>query len=436
MRGDDRLARRWPRRRALLSGWCFGSNGAGMTTLIRIVTRLSDLDSGTAFADVSCGVYDLRGVHQRCGSSGQLTVADAVVMGSENRGEVARLSIPSRHYARSGAEVFLELFGLASFGDRVETCSGGLRRRLNLVCILVARLSVLSRCEPPTGLDPLVGPCCGAWFASSPSRVQQRSLRWSPSKRSTQSLIGWRCLVARWSRGIAPTSDAWTAHIVSTSPSSRWSAMTVGPLVSTILSGPSVYQVSVVFNALGLAIDPKCNAVYRYYALAVSRLSLVAAGCTWDVAINGASAIAMTLAGPAIGRATGAVVTGRLATFFGHAMIWVGSVLELITSLFRTAQVLVTTITFVLFIPLAFISSLMASARERVFANRNRLNFLGLSLRECLGKPISVGALGPEAWIKASTVRQRYSNVNFPAMPMSAILLTIVPFLHRRGGRV
>ena len=57
--------------------------------------------------------------------------------------------------AKARAVELLERFQLTDAGDRpVPTYSGGMRRRLDLTCSLVANPPVMFLDEPTTGLDP------------------------------------------------------------------------------------------------------------------------------------------------------------------------------------------------------------------------------------------------------------------------------------------
>jgi ABC-2 type transport system ATP-binding protein len=75
--------------------------------------------------------------------------------GRENLMFVARLFGLDRRAARSAATAVLEQLDLADAGDRlVRTCSGGMRRRLDLGASLVGSPKLLLLDEPTTGLDP------------------------------------------------------------------------------------------------------------------------------------------------------------------------------------------------------------------------------------------------------------------------------------------
>src|SRR5260370_19308701 len=67
-------------------------------------------------------------------------------------GQLSRLAASA---ARRRADEMLERFGLTEAAGRaVKTCSGGMRRRLDLAASLSGYPSVLFLDEPTTGLDP------------------------------------------------------------------------------------------------------------------------------------------------------------------------------------------------------------------------------------------------------------------------------------------
>ena len=130
-----------------------GSNGAGKTTIIKILTTLLKPDGGTAFVngfDVSSKPDDVR---QSISLTGQFAAVDEILTGRENLVMIARL----RHLnnPRQVAEDMLKRFGLTDAADRrVSTYSGGMRRRLDLAMSLVGTPLLIFLDEPTTGLDP------------------------------------------------------------------------------------------------------------------------------------------------------------------------------------------------------------------------------------------------------------------------------------------
>jgi ABC-2 type transport system ATP-binding protein len=130
-----------------------GSNGAGKTTVIKILSTLLRADAGTAAVngfDVASEPADVR---ESISLTGQFAAVDEILTGRENLTLVARL----RHLEDPGtvADGLLERFGLTDAGGRkVATYSGGMRRRLDIAMSLVGDPPVIFLDEPTTGLDP------------------------------------------------------------------------------------------------------------------------------------------------------------------------------------------------------------------------------------------------------------------------------------------
>ena len=130
-----------------------GSNGAGKTTVVKILTTLLKQDGGTATVnnfDVAAKPDDVR---QSISLTGQFATVDEILTGRENLVMIARL----RHIkdTRQVTDDLLNRFGLTDAADRrVSTYSGGMRRRLDIAMSLVGKPQVIFLDEPTTGLDP------------------------------------------------------------------------------------------------------------------------------------------------------------------------------------------------------------------------------------------------------------------------------------------
>ncbi len=130
-----------------------GSNGAGKTTLVKILSTLLDADAGSAAVagfDVATHAAQVRGA---ISLTGQFAAVDEILTGRENLLLVAQL----RHLpdAAATADALLARFDLTeAAGRRVQTYSGGMRRRLDIAMSLVGNPPVLILDEPTTGLDP------------------------------------------------------------------------------------------------------------------------------------------------------------------------------------------------------------------------------------------------------------------------------------------
>ena len=130
-----------------------GSNGAGKTTIIKILTTLLKQDGGTASVNGFDVAAKPDGVRQSISLTGQFAAVDEILTGRENLIMIARL----RHLKnpRQVADDLLKRFGLTDAADRrVATYSGGMRRRLDIAMSLVGKPQIIFLDEPTTGLDP------------------------------------------------------------------------------------------------------------------------------------------------------------------------------------------------------------------------------------------------------------------------------------------
>ncbi len=130
-----------------------GSNGAGKTTVVRILSTLLKADAGKASVngfDVNAKAAQVR---ESISLTGQFAAVDEILTGRENLVLVARL----RHLKDPGriADDLLARFQLADAGGRrAATYSGGMRRRLDIAMSLIGSPPVIFLDEPTTGLDP------------------------------------------------------------------------------------------------------------------------------------------------------------------------------------------------------------------------------------------------------------------------------------------
>jgi len=130
-----------------------GSNGAGKTTVVRILATLLKADEGTTTVngfDVATHATDVR---ESISLTGQFAAVDDILSGRENLVLIARL----RHLKAPGtrADGLLERFALTEAAARkVSTYSGGMRRRLDIAMSLIGNPPVIFLDEPTTGLDP------------------------------------------------------------------------------------------------------------------------------------------------------------------------------------------------------------------------------------------------------------------------------------------
>lgn len=130
-----------------------GSNGAGKTTIVKILTTLLKQDSGTARVNGFDVAAKPDAVRQSISLTGQFAAVDEILTGRENLVMIARLR--HLHNPRQVAADMLQRFGLSEAADRrVSTYSGGMHRRLDLAMSLVGKPQVIFLDEPTTGLDP------------------------------------------------------------------------------------------------------------------------------------------------------------------------------------------------------------------------------------------------------------------------------------------
>jgi ABC-2 type transport system ATP-binding protein len=130
-----------------------GSNGAGKTTIVKILTTLLKQDSGIAVVNCFDVVAKPEYVRQSISLTGQFAAVDEILTGQENLIMIAML----RHLKnpRQIADDLLKRFGLTGAADRrVSTYSGGMRRRLDIAMSLIGKPQVIFLDEPTTGLDP------------------------------------------------------------------------------------------------------------------------------------------------------------------------------------------------------------------------------------------------------------------------------------------
>src|SRR6202165_1640293 len=107
-----------------------GSNGAGKTTIVRILTTLLKPDDGTTRVNGFDVLSQPARVRESISLTGQFAAVDEILTGRENLIMIAEL----RRVRSAGkvADDLLERFGLADAAPRPgATYSGGMRRRLD-----------------------------------------------------------------------------------------------------------------------------------------------------------------------------------------------------------------------------------------------------------------------------------------------------------------
>jgi ABC-2 type transport system ATP-binding protein len=130
-----------------------GSNGAGKTTVIKIMATLLKADAGSIVIngfDIEENSGNIRGF---ISLTGQFAAIDEILTGRENLQMIARL----RHLKNPNqvADELISRFGMSEAADRrVGTYSGGMKRRIDIAMSLVGNPKIIFLDEPTTGLDP------------------------------------------------------------------------------------------------------------------------------------------------------------------------------------------------------------------------------------------------------------------------------------------
>ena len=130
-----------------------GSNGAGKTTIINILTTLVNADAGSAMVGGFEVAKSPDKVRSAISLTGQFAAVDDTLSARENLELIGDL----RHVNGSAqtATDLLNKFNLTDAADRrVATFSGGMRRRLDIAMSLIGNPSIIFLDEPTTGLDP------------------------------------------------------------------------------------------------------------------------------------------------------------------------------------------------------------------------------------------------------------------------------------------
>lgn len=130
-----------------------GSNGAGKTTMVNILSTLMKPDGGEASI---CG-FDIRRqpdhVRKIISLTGQFSSLDGVLTGRENLIMIAKLRSVSNPV--QVADNLLARFNLVDVANRrADQYSGGMKRRLDIAMSLIGKPAIIFLDEPTTGLDP------------------------------------------------------------------------------------------------------------------------------------------------------------------------------------------------------------------------------------------------------------------------------------------
>lgn len=130
-----------------------GSNGAGKTTIVKILTTLLKQDCGIAVVNGYDVSSNADAVRQTISLTGQFSAVDEILTGRENLMMISKLRhVNNPHQVTDN---LLKRFGLIDAKDRkVMTYSGGMKRRLDIAMSLIGNPQIIFLDEPTTGLDP------------------------------------------------------------------------------------------------------------------------------------------------------------------------------------------------------------------------------------------------------------------------------------------
>lgn len=130
-----------------------GSNGAGKTTVIKILSTLLKADGGSAAINGFDVAINGDNVRECISLTGQFVAVDDVLTGRENLTLIGQLKhLPN---LKNTVNEWLSFSRLEDAANRkVSTYSGGMRRRLDIAMSLMGKPDVLFLDEPTTGLDP------------------------------------------------------------------------------------------------------------------------------------------------------------------------------------------------------------------------------------------------------------------------------------------
>ena len=133
-----------------------GTNGAGKTVTVKMLTTLLPPSSGEAFVDGFNVTREAGLVRRRIGYVPQMLSADGTLTGFENLLVFSELYDVPRRERKRRIEDALEFMGLTDVrGKLVRHYSGGMVRRLEIAQSILHRPRVLFLDEPTVGLDPL-----------------------------------------------------------------------------------------------------------------------------------------------------------------------------------------------------------------------------------------------------------------------------------------
>jgi lipooligosaccharide transport system ATP-binding protein len=143
---------------AIASGECFGllgPNGAGKTTTLRLCLGLTGPDAGTVELMRKPVPGEARAARMRVGVVPQMDNLDPDFTVAENLLVYGRYFGLPDSWIRERIPALLDFAGLTTRAQsRIQTLSGGMKRRLILARALINDPDLIFMDEPTTGLDP------------------------------------------------------------------------------------------------------------------------------------------------------------------------------------------------------------------------------------------------------------------------------------------
>ncbi|MCL1874469.1 MAG: ABC transporter ATP-binding protein [Clostridiales bacterium] len=135
---------------------CFlGPNGAGKSTTINIITGALRFDGGSISYKGESIYSDLLGYKSRLGIVPQDLALYEDLTAERNVLFFASLYGLKGEALKEGCRFALEFTGLSDKAkDKVNTFSGGMKRRLNIACAIAHKPELLIMDEPTVGIDP------------------------------------------------------------------------------------------------------------------------------------------------------------------------------------------------------------------------------------------------------------------------------------------
>jgi len=133
-----------------------GPDGAGKTTLTRVVLGLLKRTSGESAISGYDSMRDTYSIRERVGYIAQQFALPPDLTVKENMHFFADIQTVSKDAKRTSIPELLEFAGLTDFTTRLAgNLSGGMKKKLALACSLVHEPSVVLLDEPTLGVDPV-----------------------------------------------------------------------------------------------------------------------------------------------------------------------------------------------------------------------------------------------------------------------------------------